>query len=172
MSYHSDKLNCSSHTIPVLEVGRCGAVWHSLLANSFWRLPYIETVLLPPNAFSGLKISQTFAAGALPELHWGSLQCSPRPPGCLAEGEREWQKGKGEGDGRRMQRGGKYVHTSTSLSPFRAVKPTQFIITATLIPPPSIQLSRYCFSGMCFFVCLLSVLQETAIKVIIKELSV
>ena len=93
--------------------------------TSFWRLPYIETVLLSPNAFSGLKISHTYAfvAGALPQTPLGSLQRSPRYPSWLGK-ERRGRKGKrdgerkGEGDERRGRgRGRVQVRTGTSFPP-------------------------------------------------------
>jgi len=45
-------------------------------AASFWRLPYRETVLLPPNAFSGLKILRTCICCAIDPT--GQLTALPR----------------------------------------------------------------------------------------------
>ena len=92
----------------MLEVGRYGPVWHIALlqptwnhtATSFWQLPYIETVSLPPNAFSGLRISHTCICGPL-----GEIPVFRRPPSWSGaeEGEwevegREWEGWPAEGD--------------------------------------------------------------------------
>ena len=94
-------------------------LWSALnrTTTSFWWLPYIETFLLPPDAFSGLKkvTHLQLRLGLSPGPRWGSLQHSPRPSGWLEgrggglrplngwEGEKEGRKGKGrkmEGEGK------------------------------------------------------------------------
>ena len=69
-------------------------IWnHS--ATSFWRLSYIETVLLSPNTFSGLKISHAFAYS----VH--------EPPSWLGR-----SSGRGGMKGERKRRGGAYQISS------------------------------------------------------------
>jgi len=67
--------------------------------TSFRRLPCVKTVLLAPNAFSGLKISHTCVCdqGCAPDL-LGAYMAPPDPVagwGRVRDGRRRCKRGKG-----------------------------------------------------------------------------
>ena len=94
-----DLLTCMSSVLKVGWYGVSALLWlaRNPTATLFWRLLYTETVLLPPNTFSRLKVSCVYGWHSDPDpAGGGSLQHSP---GCLAC----WGSGRGR---ERMEREG------------------------------------------------------------------
>ena len=115
----------------VLRVGRYGPVsytvtsladlkpyLHFILTTAIL-VPHKETVLLPPNVFSALKISHTCVCGRAPDT-LGELTALPRLPTWL--GEWEGRDGSGMGEGReRKGQGNRSIPVShTSFPNFEA----------------------------------------------------
>ena len=94
-------------------------------ATSFCWLPYIDTVLLPPNAFCGLKISHTCICswGSALGPAGGAYSAPSDPTGDCGRGE-EQRSGKVKGREREEEwgRGGEQVHTGSSFYPPPPIK--------------------------------------------------